>query len=116
MTLRSASVTDPPDELGAVDGLAQLSFVVHGLLERRAAEHSLSLIQTRLLGILRDRQPTINELATLLVPVGSSTAPSDAASWRASGRPPTDAQSWSVSPTPADRSSMKPRAASKPMS
>ena len=36
------------------------------MLERRAGEHDFSLIQTRLLGVLRDRRPTINELATLL--------------------------------------------------
>jgi DNA-binding MarR family transcriptional regulator len=36
------------------------------MLERRAGEHGFSLIQTRLLGVLRDRRPTINELATLL--------------------------------------------------
>jgi DNA-binding MarR family transcriptional regulator len=52
--------------LSTVDGLAQLSFVVQGLLERRAAEQDLSVIQTRLLGVLRDRMPTMNELATLL--------------------------------------------------
>lgn len=46
--------------------MAQLSFVVHGLLEHRAAERSLSIIQTRLLGVLRDRRPTMNELAKLL--------------------------------------------------
>jgi MarR family transcriptional regulator, lower aerobic nicotinate degradation pathway regulator len=53
-------------ELSTVDGLAQLSFAIYGALERRAAEHDLSIIQTRLLGVLRDRQPTMNELATLL--------------------------------------------------
>ena len=37
-----------------------------GLLERRAAEHDLSLIQTRLPGVLRDRTPTMNELARFL--------------------------------------------------
>lgn len=46
--------------------MAQLSFVVQGLLERRAAEHDLSLAQTRLLGVLRDRRPTMHELALLL--------------------------------------------------
>lgn len=56
----------PPDELSTVDALAQLSFVVLGLLERRAAEHDLSIVQTRLLGVLRDRRPTMNELAKLL--------------------------------------------------
>src|ERR1700749_2503033 len=53
-------------ELSAVDGLAQLSFLVQRMLERRAAEHELSIIQTRLLGVLRDRRPTINELGRLL--------------------------------------------------
>jgi DNA-binding MarR family transcriptional regulator len=53
-------------ELTTVDGLAQLSFLVHGTLESRAAEHGLSIISTRLLGILRDRRPTMNELARLL--------------------------------------------------
>jgi MarR family transcriptional regulator, lower aerobic nicotinate degradation pathway regulator len=53
-------------QLSPVDGLAQLSFVIHGLLERLAAEHDVSMIQTRLLGVLRDRKPTMNELARLL--------------------------------------------------
>ena len=59
---------EAPDtpQLSAVDGLAQLSFVIQRMLERRAAEHDLSIIQTRLLGVLRDRRPTINELAKLL--------------------------------------------------
>ncbi len=56
----------PARELSPVDGLAQLSFLVHGLLERRAAEHELSITQTRLLAILRDRTPTMNELARVL--------------------------------------------------
>src|SRR5277367_5249053 len=62
------------DELGTVDALAQASFLVQGILERRAAEHGLSLIQTRLLGILRDRKPTMNELAQLLGIDKSSTS------------------------------------------
>lgn len=53
-------------ELSTVDGLAQLSFVIQNTLERRAGEHDLSIIQTRLLGILRDRTPTMNQLAKLL--------------------------------------------------
>jgi DNA-binding MarR family transcriptional regulator len=52
--------------LSAVDAMAQLSFVIHGMLEHRAHEHDLSIIQTRLLGVLRDRKPTMNELARLL--------------------------------------------------
>jgi DNA-binding MarR family transcriptional regulator len=58
--------------LSTVDGLAQLSFLIHGTLERRAAEHDLSVSQTRLLGILRDRTPTMNELANLLALYKSS--------------------------------------------
>jgi MarR family transcriptional regulator, lower aerobic nicotinate degradation pathway regulator len=58
----------PPVEidLGLVDGLAQLTFAVQGALGRIATTHGLSIIQTRLLGILRDRQPTIKELAGFL--------------------------------------------------
>lgn len=53
-------------QLDPVDGLAQLSFLVTGMLERRAAEQELTLAATRLLGVLRDREPTMNELARLL--------------------------------------------------
>jgi MarR family transcriptional regulator, lower aerobic nicotinate degradation pathway regulator len=49
-----------------VDALAQLSFVVQQQLQRRAAAHDLSMIQTRLLGVLRDRTPTMKELGILL--------------------------------------------------
>jgi DNA-binding MarR family transcriptional regulator len=68
MGSRSVDRPEPaaPRELSPADGLAQLSFVIHRMLERRAAEHDLSVVQTRLLGVLRDRQPTINELGTLL--------------------------------------------------
>jgi DNA-binding MarR family transcriptional regulator len=62
----SAPTPGTRSQLSTVDALAQLSFLVHGLLERRAAEHDLSIIQTRLLGVLRDRKPTMNELAKLL--------------------------------------------------
>jgi len=55
-----------PQQLSPVDGLAQLSFAVQGMLERRAAEHHLSIVQARLLGVLRDREPTMNELARFL--------------------------------------------------
>jgi DNA-binding MarR family transcriptional regulator len=64
----------PAERLTTVDALAQLSFLVYGTLERRAAEHDLSITQTRLLGILRDRTPTMNELARLLGLDKSSTS------------------------------------------
>jgi MarR family transcriptional regulator, lower aerobic nicotinate degradation pathway regulator len=53
-------------DLGLVDALAQLTFAVQGSLGRIAAAHDLSIVQARLLGILRDRRPTIKELASFL--------------------------------------------------
>ncbi|MBN9173398.1 MAG: hypothetical protein J0I70_04495, partial [Microbacterium sp.] len=55
------------DTLSPVDALAQLAFLVHGVLERRATEADLSISQMRLLGILRDREPTMNELGARMV-------------------------------------------------
>jgi len=52
--------------LGLLDGLVQLSFAVQGALGRVAETHDLSLIQVRLLGILRDREPGMMEVATFL--------------------------------------------------
>lgn len=46
-----------------VDGLFQLAFLLQSRLARIAAAHELSLIQVRLLGILRDREPGMLELA-----------------------------------------------------
>jgi len=69
MTTRTAGPPAPPaahQELSPPDGLAQLSFLIQGILERRAREHDLSVTQIRLLGVLRDRRPTMNELARLL--------------------------------------------------
>jgi len=48
------------------DSLVQVSFAVIAVLSRVAAEHDLSLTQLRVLGILRDREPTMAELATYL--------------------------------------------------
>ena len=62
----SPAPAPPSPQLDPVDGMAQLAFVVLGLLERRAAEHDLSIPATRLLGVLRDREPTMNELARIL--------------------------------------------------
>jgi len=54
---------EPADELGLVDSLAQTSFLVQGIVRRVAARHDLSVVQMRLLGILRDREPGIQVLA-----------------------------------------------------
>jgi DNA-binding MarR family transcriptional regulator len=53
-------------DLGLVDALAQLTFTVQAAIGRVAAIYDLSIVQARLLGILRDRQPTITELAGFL--------------------------------------------------
>jgi MarR family transcriptional regulator, lower aerobic nicotinate degradation pathway regulator len=69
MAARPAGPPAPPAadaELSPADGLAQLSFLIQGILERRAREHDLSVTQIRLLGVLRDRKPTMNVLARLL--------------------------------------------------
>ncbi len=46
-----------------VDALIQVSFAVQLLLTRVAAEHELSVTQLRLLGILRDRTPSMAAIA-----------------------------------------------------
>ncbi|MFI6078512.1 MarR family winged helix-turn-helix transcriptional regulator [Actinoplanes sp. NPDC051343] len=52
--------------LSTMDALAQLSFLIHGTLSEVAGEHDLSVVQTRLLGVLRDREPTMQELGRFL--------------------------------------------------
>ncbi len=56
----------PASKLTLPDGLAQLSFAVQGAIGRVAELHDLSLVQLRLLGILRDREPGMLALATFL--------------------------------------------------
>src|SRR5271155_2471562 len=46
------------------DALVQISFALMAALTEVAAEHDLSLTQLRVLGILRDREPTMANLAT----------------------------------------------------
>jgi MarR family transcriptional regulator, lower aerobic nicotinate degradation pathway regulator len=54
------------NDLGIVDGLVQLSFLIQLILGRIAARHELSIIQVRMLGVLRDREPGMLELAGAL--------------------------------------------------
>ncbi len=95
------------DLLSEADALAQLSFAVLGMLEGRAAEHDLSMAQVRLLGILRDRTPTMNELARLMeLDKSSITGLVERAERRGLVlRVPsvTDRRSVLVRPTPAGR-------------
>jgi DNA-binding MarR family transcriptional regulator len=53
-------------DLGIVDALVQSSFLVQAVLGQAAAGHDLSIIQARLLGVLRDREPRMAQLAQLL--------------------------------------------------
>jgi DNA-binding MarR family transcriptional regulator len=53
----------PPD---LQDNLARSSFTVIALLSRAAAEHDVSLTQMRMMAILRDRTPTMADLADFL--------------------------------------------------
>jgi DNA-binding MarR family transcriptional regulator len=62
----STSQNDLPPDLSLADALAQLSFLVQNALAEIAGQHDLSIIQTRLLGVLRDREPTMNELGRFL--------------------------------------------------
>ncbi len=54
------------EESSLVDALVQVSLAVTGILIRVAAVEGLSLTQMRLLGILRDRTPTLSQLADRL--------------------------------------------------
>jgi len=62
----SAAPPAAPPASDLVDALAQLSFQIQRVLSVAGAEHDLSVIQLRLLGILRDRRPGMLELATHL--------------------------------------------------
>lgn len=54
------------EELPVVDALVQTSFLVQGLLAEVGAAYGLSVTQVRLLGVLRDREPGMQELAAHL--------------------------------------------------
>jgi DNA-binding MarR family transcriptional regulator len=64
MTTSTPSAGTP--DIGIVDGLVQLSFLLYEEIATIAAVHGLSITQTRLLGILRDREPGMLALARLL--------------------------------------------------
>ncbi len=94
--------------LGLVDALAQLSFVIQATLTRIAAGHDLSAVQLRLLGVLRDRHPGMNDLAKLLgLDKSSVTGLVDRAERRGLVQRSvndSDRRSFEVSLTPAGRS------------
>jgi DNA-binding MarR family transcriptional regulator len=59
-------MADRTETPSLTDALVELSFLIGATLARLASEHELSLTQVRLLGILRDREPGIVELADAL--------------------------------------------------
>jgi NAD(P)H-dependent FMN reductase/DNA-binding MarR family transcriptional regulator len=63
----------PPLELDLVDGLVQTSNAIQAVLKDLAEEYDASVLQVRLLGVLRDRVPTMAELGQLLGLDKSST-------------------------------------------
>jgi MarR family transcriptional regulator, lower aerobic nicotinate degradation pathway regulator len=60
------AAADPDDDLRFTDALVQLSFAVQGILAEAGAREGLSLPQLRLLGILRDRELKMQQIATFL--------------------------------------------------
>ncbi|MFK0102000.1 MULTISPECIES: MarR family winged helix-turn-helix transcriptional regulator [unclassified Streptomyces] len=57
----------PGDSTDALlDGLVRSAFQIMGVLTRIGAEHDLSLTQLRVLGIVRDREPRMSDLAAFL--------------------------------------------------
>ncbi len=59
-------MADRTETPNLTDALVELSFLIQATLARLASEHEVSLTQVRLLGILRDREPGIVELADVL--------------------------------------------------
>lgn len=59
-------MADRTEPHNLTDALVELSFLIQATLARLASEYKVSLTQVRLLGILRDREPGIVELADAL--------------------------------------------------
>jgi DNA-binding MarR family transcriptional regulator len=64
----------PSSDPSALDALVRVSFAVQELLVRVASRHDLSVTQVRLLGILRDREPTMGALRAHLALEKSSVS------------------------------------------
>ena len=56
----------PPDSDPLVDALVRTAYDVMRVVTRVAASHDISVTQMRVLGILRDREPRLSELADYL--------------------------------------------------
>jgi DNA-binding MarR family transcriptional regulator len=73
MEVKTSRQASRPDDLGIVDGLVQLSTLIQAVLAGVADRLELSVLQARLVGVLRDREPTMAELGRLLDLDKSST-------------------------------------------
>ncbi len=105
--MTSEPAASSSDRTAQADALAQFAFLVTGLLDKHAGANGLSMVQTRLLGVLRDRTPTMNELARILGLDKSSTTGLVARAERrglVARRPsPTDGRSFLVHLSDAGR-------------
>jgi DNA-binding MarR family transcriptional regulator len=64
--MTDSPATPSTPELGLVDAVVQLSFAVQEILGAIATEFDVSITQVRMLGVLRDREPGMLELARFL--------------------------------------------------
>ena len=86
MTTRTGAAPAARQQLSPVDGLAQLSFLIQGLLERRAAEHQK--------GVTNLRSTTALRVPAQVMPLSALDAAARAASAAAaSGCPVTGLRS-----------------------
>jgi DNA-binding MarR family transcriptional regulator len=75
MAKANSTIVKPPavTDLGVVDGLVQLSFSVQSIVGNVTARYDASIIQSRLLGALRDRALSMAQISRLLNLDKSST-------------------------------------------
>jgi DNA-binding MarR family transcriptional regulator len=67
--MQSPQVTRSPratEDLGIVDGLVQLSFSVQAIFGAVTERYEVSIIQAQLLGVLRDRELSMAQIARVL--------------------------------------------------
>jgi len=90
---------------GLVDALVQSSFLMQSVMQRVCRRHDLSIVQARLLGILRDREPGTLALARHLgLDKSSVTGLVDRAERRGlveRNARPEDGRAVRIAPTPA---------------
>ena len=59
MEVKTSRQASRPDDLGIVDGLVQLSTLIQAVLAGVADRLELSVLQARLVGVLRDRKSVV---------------------------------------------------------